>query len=149
MEAHGEGIDRTMMYYGLPFIQEADFPFNNYLSKLDTPSGNSVFEVITSWMENMPEGKWPNWMVRPHAQPSPSGAGELAEQSPRQGSVSKFVSKSPPSFLYLVIIEPGLFQFLTRFCHFSSFPYGSQIITIDLSSSLPVLCQFKSVQSLQ
>ncbi|XP_036781525.2 neutral and basic amino acid transport protein rBAT isoform X1 [Manis pentadactyla] len=63
MEAHGEGIDRTMMYYGLPFIQEADFPFNNYLSKLDTPSGNSVFEVITSWMENMPEGKWPNWMV--------------------------------------------------------------------------------------
>ncbi|KAK2506323.1 hypothetical protein MC885_020847 [Smutsia gigantea] len=63
MEAHGEGIDRTMMYYGLPFIQEADFPFNNYLSKLDTPSGNCVFEVITSWMENMPEGKWPNWMI--------------------------------------------------------------------------------------
>ncbi|XP_058990578.1 neutral and basic amino acid transport protein rBAT isoform X2 [Mustela lutreola] len=63
IEAYGESIDRTMMYYGLPFIQEADFPFNNYLSKLNTPSGNSVFEVITSWMENMPEGKWPNWMI--------------------------------------------------------------------------------------
>uniref|UniRef100_A0A8P0T160 Solute carrier family 3 member 1 n=2 Tax=Canis lupus TaxID=9612 RepID=A0A8P0T160_CANLF len=62
-EAYGESIDRTMMYYGLPFIQEADFPFNDYLSKLNTPSGNSVFEVITSWMENMPEGKWPNWMI--------------------------------------------------------------------------------------
>ncbi|XP_022429650.1 neutral and basic amino acid transport protein rBAT [Delphinapterus leucas] len=62
-EAHGENIAKTMMYYGLPFIQEADFPFNSYLSKLDMPSGNSVFEVITSWMENMPEGKWPNWMT--------------------------------------------------------------------------------------
>nr|XP_030713648.1 neutral and basic amino acid transport protein rBAT isoform X3 [Globicephala melas] len=63
-EAHGENIAKTMMYYGLPFIQEADFPFNTYLGKLDMPSGNSVFEVITSWMENMPEGKWPNWMVQ-------------------------------------------------------------------------------------
>ncbi|XP_015100945.1 amino acid transporter heavy chain SLC3A1 [Vicugna pacos] len=62
-EAHGESIAKTMMYYGLPFIQEANFPLNSYLSKLDTPSGNRVFEVITSWMENMPEGKWPNWMT--------------------------------------------------------------------------------------
>ncbi|XP_037663195.1 neutral and basic amino acid transport protein rBAT [Choloepus didactylus] len=62
-EANGESTDRTMMYYGTPFIQEADFPFNNYLTKLDTPSGKSVFEVIKSWMENMPEGKWPNWMI--------------------------------------------------------------------------------------
>ena len=64
-EAYAESIDRTVMYYGLPFIQEADFPFNNYLTMLDTVSGNSVYEVITSWMENMPEGKWPNWMVSP------------------------------------------------------------------------------------
>uniref|UniRef100_A0A3Q1MSG3 Amino acid transporter heavy chain SLC3A1 n=1 Tax=Bos taurus TaxID=9913 RepID=A0A3Q1MSG3_BOVIN len=62
-EAHGESITKTMVYYGLPFIQEADFPFNSYLSKLDKPSGNSVSEIITSWMENMPEGKWPNWMT--------------------------------------------------------------------------------------
>ncbi|KAB1266921.1 Neutral and basic amino acid transport protein rBAT [Camelus dromedarius] len=62
-EAHGESVAKTMMYYGLPFIQEANFPLNSYLSKLDTPSGNRVFEVITSWMENMPEGKWPNWMI--------------------------------------------------------------------------------------
>ncbi|XP_008048414.1 neutral and basic amino acid transport protein rBAT isoform X1 [Carlito syrichta] len=62
-EANTENIDRTMMYYGLPFVQEADFPFNHYLTKLDTLSGNSVYEVITSWMKNMPEGKWPNWMI--------------------------------------------------------------------------------------
>ncbi|XP_007942575.1 neutral and basic amino acid transport protein rBAT [Orycteropus afer afer] len=62
-EANGGNIDKTMMYYGLPFIQEADFPFNDYLTKLDTP-GNSLFnKVIMSWMENMPEGKWPNWMI--------------------------------------------------------------------------------------
>ncbi|XP_012873427.1 PREDICTED: neutral and basic amino acid transport protein rBAT [Dipodomys ordii] len=62
-EAYAESIDRTMMYYGLPFIYEADFPFNSYLNTLDTLSGNTVYEVITSWMENMPEGKWPNWMT--------------------------------------------------------------------------------------
>uniref|UniRef100_A0A671E7H3 Amino acid transporter heavy chain SLC3A1 n=1 Tax=Rhinolophus ferrumequinum TaxID=59479 RepID=A0A671E7H3_RHIFE len=61
-EAYGDTIDRTMMYYGLPFVQEADFPFNDFLTRLDTPSGNGVFQAITSWMEHMPEGKWPNWM---------------------------------------------------------------------------------------
>lgn len=78
-EAYGDSIDKTMMYYGLPFIQEADFPFNDYLTRLDTPSGDRVFEVITSWMEHIPEGKWPNWMVSPHVQLSTSGAGEHAE----------------------------------------------------------------------
>ncbi|XP_053444941.1 neutral and basic amino acid transport protein rBAT isoform X2 [Nycticebus coucang] len=63
IKTYAESIDRTMLYYGLPFIQEADFPFNNYLTTLDTLSGNKVYEVITSWMENMPEGKWPNWMI--------------------------------------------------------------------------------------
>ncbi|XP_062065358.1 amino acid transporter heavy chain SLC3A1 [Lepus europaeus] len=62
-EAYAESIDRTMRYYGLSFIQEADFPFNNYFTTLDTLSGNTVHEVITAWMENMPEGKWPNWMT--------------------------------------------------------------------------------------
>ncbi|XP_036922405.1 neutral and basic amino acid transport protein rBAT [Sturnira hondurensis] len=62
-EAYGDSIDSTVRYYGLPFIQEADFPFNDYLARLDSPSGNSVFETITSWMTHMPEGKWPNWMT--------------------------------------------------------------------------------------
>ena len=62
-EASAENIEKTMMYYGLPFIQEADFPFNKYFSTLDTLSGHAVYEVITSWMENMPTGRWPNWMV--------------------------------------------------------------------------------------
>ncbi|XP_055986510.1 amino acid transporter heavy chain SLC3A1 [Sorex fumeus] len=61
--ASGEGIDGTMMYYGLPFIQEADFPLNDGLGQLDAPSARRVYEAIKSWMENMPEGKWPNWML--------------------------------------------------------------------------------------
>lgn len=62
-EVSAESIERTMMYYGLSFIQEADFPFNKYFTTLDTLSGHTVYDVITSWMENMPKGKWPNWMT--------------------------------------------------------------------------------------
>ncbi|XP_063117655.1 amino acid transporter heavy chain SLC3A1 isoform X1 [Rattus norvegicus] len=62
-EVSAESTERTMVYYGLSFIQEADFPFNKYLATLDTLSGHTVYEAITSWMENMPEGKWPNWMI--------------------------------------------------------------------------------------
>lgn len=61
--ASGETVDKTMMYYGLPFVQEADFPFNDYLGQLDAPSGLHVSRAIEAWMENMPEGKWPNWML--------------------------------------------------------------------------------------
>lgn len=62
-EASGESVDSTMMYYGQPFVQEADFPFNSLLSSLDTPSGGQVSHAIMTWLQNMPEGKWPNWMV--------------------------------------------------------------------------------------
>ncbi|XP_004627792.1 neutral and basic amino acid transport protein rBAT [Octodon degus] len=62
-EAYAESTARTMMYYGLPFVQEADFPFNNFFTTLHALSGNLVHEVILSWMANMPEGKWPNWML--------------------------------------------------------------------------------------
>ncbi|XP_072491824.1 amino acid transporter heavy chain SLC3A1 [Notamacropus eugenii] len=58
-----EDIEETMMYYGKPFVQEADFPFNSYLTEMTTLSGTEVFEVVASWMKNMPEGKWPNWMI--------------------------------------------------------------------------------------
>ncbi|XP_036606217.1 neutral and basic amino acid transport protein rBAT [Trichosurus vulpecula] len=58
-----EGIEETMMYYGTSFIQEANFPFNFYLTEMTTLSGTEVFEVVASWMKNMPEGNWPNWMI--------------------------------------------------------------------------------------
>ncbi|NWV58972.1 SLC31 protein, partial [Malurus elegans] len=58
-----EDIEATMMYYGTPFIQEADFPFNFNLINMKNLSGNSIFEAVDLWMRNMPAGKWPNWAV--------------------------------------------------------------------------------------
>ncbi|XP_008113929.1 amino acid transporter heavy chain SLC3A1 [Anolis carolinensis] len=59
----GENIEKTMMYYGTPFIQEADFPFNLHFMNMQQVSGNAVFETVALWMKNMPTGKWPNWAV--------------------------------------------------------------------------------------
>ncbi|XP_020656184.3 amino acid transporter heavy chain SLC3A1 [Pogona vitticeps] len=58
-----DNIEGTMMYYGTSFIQEADFPFNRYLLKMEEISGNSIFEMVALWMKNMPRAKWPNWAV--------------------------------------------------------------------------------------
>ncbi|XP_074845732.1 amino acid transporter heavy chain SLC3A1 [Carettochelys insculpta] len=58
-----ENIEATMMYYGTSFIQESNFPFNFYLINMKTLSGNSIFQTVALWMNNMPKGKWPNWAV--------------------------------------------------------------------------------------
>ncbi|NXI99224.1 SLC31 protein, partial [Psophia crepitans] len=58
-----EDIEATMMYYGTTFIQEADFPFNFNLINMKNLSGDSIFEAVNLWMNNMPAGKWPNWVV--------------------------------------------------------------------------------------
>ncbi|XP_053167910.1 neutral and basic amino acid transport protein rBAT [Hemicordylus capensis] len=62
-EAYQDSIEGTMMYYGTSFIQEADFPFNLYLMNMKEISGNDIFEMVTLWMKNMPQGKWPSWAV--------------------------------------------------------------------------------------
>ncbi|KAG7228528.1 hypothetical protein INR49_007702 [Caranx melampygus] len=63
-------VDKTMMYYGTPLVKESDFPFNFYL--LDLPqnaSGTWVQHLVHLWMENMPKGRWPNWVVGNHDKP--------------------------------------------------------------------------------
>uniref|UniRef100_A0A1W7RE84 Amino acid transporter heavy chain SLC3A1 n=1 Tax=Agkistrodon contortrix contortrix TaxID=8713 RepID=A0A1W7RE84_AGKCO len=62
-EAIENKTEDTMMYYGTSFIQEADFPVNFYLKNMESVSGNDISESIALWMKNMPQGKWPNWMV--------------------------------------------------------------------------------------
>ncbi|XP_026212273.1 neutral and basic amino acid transport protein rBAT [Anabas testudineus] len=65
-----EEVDKTMMYYGTRLVKESDFPFNFYL--LDLPHNTSGFWVqhlVNLWMTNMPEGKWPNWVVGNHDRP--------------------------------------------------------------------------------
>lgn len=59
-----EEIEKTMMYYSTDFVRESDFPFNFYL--LDLPqglSGQRAHQLVSLWMANMPQGKWPNWVV--------------------------------------------------------------------------------------
>nr|XP_014430282.2 neutral and basic amino acid transport protein rBAT [Pelodiscus sinensis]XP_025041634.1 neutral and basic amino acid transport protein rBAT [Pelodiscus sinensis] len=58
-----QNVEATMMYYGTSFIQESNFPFNFYLINMENLSGNSIFEIVSLWMKNMPKGKWPNWAV--------------------------------------------------------------------------------------
>lgn len=57
-------VEKTMMYYGSSLVKEGDFPFNFYL--LDLPQNTSglwVQHLVHLWMQNMPQGKWPNWVV--------------------------------------------------------------------------------------
>ncbi|MEE6474145.1 hypothetical protein FKM82_010285 [Ascaphus truei] len=63
-ESNDKTVEKTMLYYGTYFIEEADFPLNFYLFELNKDiSGNSIFTIIDLWMKSMPKGKWPNWMV--------------------------------------------------------------------------------------
>nr|XP_055026995.1 neutral and basic amino acid transport protein rBAT [Misgurnus anguillicaudatus] len=65
-----EEIEKTMRYYGTSYVTESDFPFNFYLLYLpDDLSGNKAKELVDYWMSNMPEGKWPNWVVGNHDKP--------------------------------------------------------------------------------
>ncbi|XP_040904988.1 neutral and basic amino acid transport protein rBAT [Toxotes jaculatrix] len=74
-----EEVYKTMMYYGTPLVREGDFPFNFYL--LDLPyntSGLWTQHLVHLWMANMPEGKWPNWVVGNHDRSRiASSAGEI------------------------------------------------------------------------
>ncbi|XP_068565514.1 amino acid transporter heavy chain SLC3A1 isoform X2 [Cebidichthys violaceus] len=63
-------VDKTMMYYGTPLVEESDFPFNFYL--LDLPQNTSglwVKHLVQLWMANMPKGQWANWLVGNHDKP--------------------------------------------------------------------------------
>ncbi|XP_051945906.1 neutral and basic amino acid transport protein rBAT-like [Xyrauchen texanus] len=65
-----EEIEKTMRYYGTRYATESDFPFNFYLLYLhDGLSGNKAKGLVDFWMSNIPEGKWPNWVVGNHDKP--------------------------------------------------------------------------------
>ncbi|XP_069978318.1 maltase A3-like [Penaeus vannamei] len=63
-------INETMKYYGNETHPLADFPFNFQLldsfQGRDNFTGESVMAVIDEWMTNLPEGKWPNWVIGNH-----------------------------------------------------------------------------------
>jgi hypothetical protein len=48
----------------MKYYECGDFPFNFYLTNLDTPvSAAAVRNIILDWMDNMPEGRIANWVV--------------------------------------------------------------------------------------
>ncbi|XP_033635129.1 neutral and basic amino acid transport protein rBAT-like [Asterias rubens] len=55
-------------YYGTPNQPEADYPFNFGLTELtnETLSGKEIHNKVQDWMKDLPEGKWPNWVIGNH-----------------------------------------------------------------------------------
>ncbi|XP_050421279.1 maltase 2-like isoform X2 [Adelges cooleyi] len=60
-------INYTMLYYSQD-KPRAHMPFNfNLISYLNTSStANDFKDVIDLWMDNMPRGRWPNWVIGNH-----------------------------------------------------------------------------------
>jgi alpha-glucosidase len=58
-------LNYTMLYYGNTTHPGAHFPFNFlFINSFNKQSdANQVYDMIKSWMLNMPEGKWANWVV--------------------------------------------------------------------------------------
>ncbi|XP_047501257.1 maltase A3-like isoform X1 [Penaeus chinensis] len=63
-------IGEVMKYYGSDSVPLADFPFNfllidSFRSRSDL-SGAALKDALDLWTDNMPEGKWPNWVLGNH-----------------------------------------------------------------------------------
>jgi len=63
-----EDPETAMPYYGTEEVPLADFPFNfnirnNFNNRSDV-TGYNLKASIDNWLDIMPEGKWPNWVVR-------------------------------------------------------------------------------------
>ncbi|XP_025411875.1 maltase 2-like [Sipha flava] len=65
IEAH-TSINNTMKYYGTD--PGAYLPFNfGLITKLNDGSNASDFnDAVYTWLENLPRGKWPNWVIGNH-----------------------------------------------------------------------------------
>ena len=60
--------DVIMSYYG-ENRDEFNFPFNFFLLDNKDWTGVAVNQTISSWLDNMPEGAWPNWVLGNHDNP--------------------------------------------------------------------------------
>lgn len=58
-------FDKTMLYYGNHTSPGAHFPFNFlFIGTFDQQSDAAkVHNMIKSWIQGMPAGMWPNWVV--------------------------------------------------------------------------------------
>ena len=61
-------VEVIMTYYG-ENGDEFNFPFNFFLLDISKWTGVAVHQKIASWLDNMPEGAWPNWVLGNHDNP--------------------------------------------------------------------------------
>jgi glycosidase len=59
-------IDVVMSYYGGEDGDEFHFPFNFFLLGNSEWTGTNVDRVVSLWLDNMPMGGWPNWVLGNH-----------------------------------------------------------------------------------
>lgn len=67
VEVFADTVEEVMKYYGSDEVPLADFPFNfflidNFRGREDL-SGESLMATVSLWLDNLPTGKWPNWVV--------------------------------------------------------------------------------------
>ena len=58
-------VDEVMDYYGNKSTPIAHFPFNfEFITSIPhNITATKVYNTIQTWMQNLPEGAWPNWVV--------------------------------------------------------------------------------------
>ena len=62
-------IETVMRYYGNTSSPEFNFPFNFFLLGNKNWTGVDVSGIVSDWLDNMPEGAWPNWVLGNHDNP--------------------------------------------------------------------------------
>lgn len=69
VEVYSE-VEDVMKYYGNHSVPLADFPFNFFmleaLNNRSTLTGYTLKDAISVWLDYMPEGMWPNWVLGNH-----------------------------------------------------------------------------------
>lgn len=61
-------VETVMSYYGKD-NDEFHFPFNFLLLSNQNWTGDGVSDLVSQWMDAMPEGAWPNWVLGNHDNP--------------------------------------------------------------------------------
>jgi len=58
-------VKEVMAYYGNKSHPIVHFPLNFMLISVSRKnvSAQSIYDAIRIWMDSMPEGAWPNWLV--------------------------------------------------------------------------------------
>lgn len=58
-------MEKLVTYYGNKSHPIAHFPFNTafILATQKNITAQTIHSAINTWMDNLPKGAWPNWVV--------------------------------------------------------------------------------------